>query len=320
MSKKVLLVRFSSAGDILLSAQLIRQLKKRGLIVHLLTKRKFMEAALAAGADRAIVYGTGEYAGLFRAAASLTAEKYDYCIDLHATLRSRLLTLAVKAPRRAFYFKHSVKRRFMVLFKWFMQDPAETVADRYIKTAAKVIDGMAPVRRRAKPVRGGAQKIIIHMGAKWANKRWPWFDELAVLLAGLPRTIVTVTGVKDEIENYEQMRYHKNKKIRDLAGKTDFTGLIREIGKSTLFIGNDTAAAHAAVMQGIPAVVFLGPTCSGFGFITDSDFHIIEKKGLLCRPCHLHGGGKCPIGSFECMKNITAAEAFSRIKALTGRE
>ena len=104
-----------------------------------------------------------------------------------------------------------------------------------------------------------------------------------------------------------------------MIGKTDFSALLKVIKSADVFIGNDTAAAHAASLFGLKCFVFLGPTVRQFGFITEKDFTVIEDRQLLCRPCHIHGGDSCPIGTFECMKNLRPGAAADEIIKLTRR-
>lgn len=173
--------------------------------------------------------------------------------------------------------------------------------------------------RRLPRKKKAATEIVLHAGAKWANKRWPYFLELAERLRLLKGAHVTLTGLKDEVVNSPGLLYYKKKGVDNLIGKTDFPGLLKVIGRADIFAGNDTVAAHAASLFGVKSVIFLGPTVQQFGFVTDKDFKVIENKSLLCRPCHLHGGNKCPIGSFECMKSLDPGAAAGEIIKLTRR-
>lgn len=310
---KILLVRFSSAGDVLISAELIKKLKKSGHVVHFLTKDKFKEAAKAAGAAEIFTPKLENPADYFAAAAGLGAEKYGAVIDLHGTFRSIAMTALIKAGKKAYYSKNTLRRRLMAAFKWFLGGKIISVSGQYVRTASKAVEIQAGVSGKA----GSKKKIkhiLVHAGARWGLKRWPYFAELAKALAGQKGVLVTVTGVKDEVENYSELIYHKHRNIRDLTGKTSFKQLLSEIKKAGLFIGNDTAAAHAAKLFGVPAVIILGPTVKEFGFITEDDFEIIEDAGLLCRPCHVHGGEICPTGGFECMKSIKPAEVLAVVR------
>jgi heptosyltransferase II len=309
---KVLLVRFSSAGDVLISGELIKRLNKAGHTVHFLTKNKFREAAKAAGAKRVFTPALDSPADYLAAFAILSAEDYGAIIDLHGNFRSIVMAAFIKAGKKAFYSKKTLRRRLMTAFKWFLGGKITSISGQYINTAAKAIKGIdksAGITRRNK-----IKSIIVHTGAKWPLKRWPYFEELVRGLAKLKGIKVTVTGVKDEVENYREMVYHKNRNIRDLTGKTSFMQLLAGIKKAGLFIGNDTAAAHAARLYGVPAIILLGPTVQDFGFITAGDFTVMEKPGLLCRPCHVHGGTSCPTGGFECMRGISAAAVMEKVK------
>lgn len=310
---KVLLVRFSSAGDVLIAGRLISALKKAGHEPHFLTKPDFRDAASAAGAAR--IY-TPELKGItdyFTAAARLSAEHYGAVIDLHGTFRSVFMTHLVKAGRKAFYSKNALKRRLMAGLKWFLGGKTTPVVVQYMNTAARAVPEIAAVKTQPRR-RGKIKNILVHTGAKWPLKRWPYFEGLVVSLAKQKGLRVTVTGVKDEVENYGKMLYHKSRNVRDLTGKTTFKQLLSEIKKAGLFIGNDTAAAHAAKLYGVPAIVILGPTVQEFGFITEDEFAVAENKGLLCRPCHVHGGSRCVTGGFECMREIKAADVMAAVK------
>jgi len=311
---KVLLIRFSSAGDILIAGELIRRLKAAGHEVHFLTGDKFRDAADAAGAGRVFTPVLASPAGYLAAAAALSAENYGAVIDIHATFRSVVMASLIKAGKKSFYSKNSIRRRLMAAFKWFLKEKIVSVSDSYIKTAASALPlpGKSAVALRRKKIKN----IIVHTGARWPLKRWPYFPELVTGLAGLKAISVTVTGVKDEVENYSEMVYDKQSNIRDLTGKTSFKQLLAAIKKSDLFIGNDTAAAHAARLYGVPAIILLGPTVQDLGFITAGDFNVLENTGLLCRPCHVHGGYMCPTGGFECMRSISAAAVIKKVKSV----
>ena len=45
---------------------------------------------------------------------------------------------------------------------------------------------------------------------------------------------------------------------------------------------------------------------------------VVQTDGLLCRPCSIHGGDQCPIGTFDCMMNISAEAVFEKLVQLIG--
>lgn len=310
--KKALIIRLSSAGDILITAGVIAGLKKSGYITHLVCKEKFIQAGKAVLPGRVIAYREGA-----DFAAALSVENYDVILDLQDNFRSFILRHSVKGRVKKVYKKHTLRRRLMVLFKWFLRD-SKSVSEKYMETAAGMI---APEKTGAlkAPVSLRNKKIVnihIHDGAQWKNKRWPYFGLLVKELLKIKKVRITITGVKDEVDNSDGLLYHKDRRVKNLTGKTDFSGLLKEISLSDLFIGNDTAAAHAAKLYGKPAVIFLGPTAQAFGFITGKDFTVMENSALMCRPCHLHGGNSCPIGSLDCMKTTGVPAVIDRIKKI----
>jgi len=317
---KVLLIRFSSAGDILLTRPLVEKIKKAGHTIFLLVKKKFIIQARLAEPHRIYTYAgqKGELKNLVR---KLNREKFGMVIDLQKNLRSFYVSFFTAAPVKRAYKKSAFMKRLMVAFKWI---PRKTrrLQERYLDTVRDDPD-FEPLRKEKRSIKGRIKRrkiktIVMHPGARWPLKRWPYFTELACALAELRNVKVIITGLKDEVENYDKILYSKNYALKDMMGKTDFAEMARLIKNADLFIGNDTGSAHVASMYGVESLIFLGPTVQQFGFITEQDFHIAENR-LPCRPCHVHGGKLCFTGTFECMKNTTVQEALNRVKKILKR-
>lgn len=308
---KALLVRFGSAGDILLAKRAISALKNAGIpvTVDFLCKEKFSVLPRLIGADNVLELKPARglavnIAELNRVAAEINSRGYSVVIDLHSNLRSRYLMSRVQARSKAVVSKDVIKRRLMVWFKWFTNS-GSNVAQRYVEAVKKALP--AASEPRVKSVKKKGLSVLLHAGARWPLKRWPYFGALAGLLARERGVKVTVTGLKDEVEKSADLLYIKSSNVKNMIGKTGLKELYLLISKSSLFIGNDTAAAHMAAAAGVPAVVIMGPTIKAFGFTAGSEYTVIEKE-LFCRPCGLHGKGRCATGTFECMMAITPAQ------------
>jgi heptosyltransferase II len=333
---KALIIRFSSAGDIILTAGVINALKAANgkNTVHLLVKKGFEKAAALAGADKTVPVSFDR--GLNRIIAGLNRENYEVVLDLQDNFRSRYISFFLKTPVKRVFKKDAIKRRLMAAFKWFM-GYRKRVEDKYLETLKGIVPGFrlrhqpslklrltsgfggqagfrvpsSNIRNPKSAIRN--RTIVMHIGAKWPLKRWPYFAELAQMLVKSRGVKVVLTGAKDEVEKNNKVLYIKGPGIKNEIGRTSFGKLARIIKSAGLFIGNDTAAAHLAGFYRVPAVIFLGPTVQEFGFVTGRDFTVIEKK-MMCRPCHLHGGNSCPIGTFECMRGISAGHAAEVVK------
>lgn len=322
---KILLIRLSSTGDIILVAPLIKFIKYniRGCKVDLLVKDKFKKVAQLIGADKVLRIKAcssfiDEIFSLNKTIKHINNEKYNIVIDLHSNFRTFFIMFFLNAKIKTVIKKDILKRRLMVLFKWFLRKN-KFIEEKYLEAVKFALSG-AGIKKTIDPVKlrkktKNSKNIVIHTGARWKLKRWPYFFELIQNISKIKGVKIFVTGIKEEIEKNEKLLYIKGDRIINLINKTTFENLVLKIKNADFFIGNDTAAAHIARLYNVPAIVILGPTVSQFGFINDKDFIIIEKK-LSCRPCNLHGGNVCPIGSFECMKDINPDFVFARIKKL----
>jgi len=319
---KILIIRFSSAGDIIIAARAIKALKKTYKNPEILfaTKASYSSLVDIMPVKKSFLF---EFMGntikdigaLLNAAKEINSEKIDCVVDLQNNIRSRILSFLVKAKKKVVYKKDTIKRRFSVLLKWFLK-PRKSVFDNYIDALEKAAGIINKTEKKGNMAKG--KSVLIHVGAKWILKRWPYFVELINKLKKEKKYKITITGMQDEVENSREMLYIKGSNIKNLIGKTGFKDVIQLIKESSLFIGNDTAIAHLARHYNIPAIVFLGPTVQSFGFITGSDFEVIEKD-LNCRPCHLHGGNSCPTGEFECMKSLPAKNAVTIAKQILAK-
>ncbi|HMK38279.1 MAG TPA: glycosyltransferase family 9 protein, partial [Bacteroidota bacterium] len=86
-------------------------------------------------------------------------------------------------------------------------------------------------------------------------------------------------------------------------------------------VSNDSAPVHMAVAMRIPVVAIFGPTLPLFGFaplgLRD---RVVETAGLKCRPCSVHGGRRCPTGTFDCMNQISAVRVRNEVLAIADRD
>jgi len=133
---RILVIRMSSLGDIILAAPVFRNLKARwpAATVDLLVKPQFLGAASKNSfIDNAVVF-----TGFFAAVRAVNAGGYDAIIDLHATLRSRLICLFARAPLKVRYRKASLARKLFVDFR--IPSPAleKHTLDRYLETLAQL--------------------------------------------------------------------------------------------------------------------------------------------------------------------------------------
>ena len=74
---------------------------------------------------------------------------------------------------------------------------------------------------------------------------------------------------------------------------------------------------HLAVAMKTHVVAVFGATVPSFGFAPYGEKDVVVQiDELPCRPCTIHGGDKCPIGTFACMVNISTEMVFEKIVQL----
>jgi ADP-heptose:LPS heptosyltransferase len=131
--KKILVIRFSSIGDIVLTTPVVRGLKQQlGAEVHYLTKRSF-RAIVDPNPYIDKVYAIDKRVG--EVLPALRAEGYDAVVDLHKNLRSRQVRLALwRTPFHAFD-KLNWEKWLLVRFQ-VDRLPALHIVDRYLEAAA----------------------------------------------------------------------------------------------------------------------------------------------------------------------------------------
>ena len=133
--RKILVIRFSSIGDIVLTTPVIRCLKKQiqDAEIHVLTKKKF-----------ANIYKTNIYINkvyeyddsLKKNIEELKSENYDYVVDLQKNKRSVRVTRALGRPHASFP-KLNFRKFLLSTFKINIM-PDVHIVDRYFKAVEKL--------------------------------------------------------------------------------------------------------------------------------------------------------------------------------------
>ena len=101
--KKILIIRFSSIGDIVLTTPVVRCLKNKykDCEIHFLTKQQNISVLENNPyIDKIHIYNKG--IGLHALIKDLKKENFDFVVDLHKNLRSKRVLLALRKPYGTF--------------------------------------------------------------------------------------------------------------------------------------------------------------------------------------------------------------------------
>ncbi|MCB0646405.1 MAG: glycosyltransferase family 9 protein [Saprospiraceae bacterium] len=306
--KKVLVIRLSSIGDIVVTSPVVRWLKlQKAWEIHFLTKQAF------AGITAHNIYIDKHH---FLESTSLLdelkAENFDLVIDLHKSMISRKLAFLLKKPVIGFD-KLNIKKWFLVNFKINLL-PEIHLVDRYLASMRSLgidddglgldyfIDPSASLDDFSLP----ENYNVLVLGAAHATKRIPVeVAQKIILKSPYP---VTLIGGKDVLS--EAALLSSSGQVLNLAGKLSLaqSALVMQGGEE--IYSGDTGMMHIAAALKKNIHVFWGNTTPVFGMYPYYGFKnnvvsINHEVFISCRPCSKLGHKTCPQGHFRCMMDQT---------------
>ncbi|MBM2841153.1 MAG: hypothetical protein HW412_1681, partial [Bacteroidetes bacterium] len=107
--------------------------------------------------------------------------------------------------------------------------------------------------------------------------------------------------------------------VLNAAGELSLLQSAELIRQCILLVSNDSAPMHLAVGVRTPVVAIFGATVPRFGFAPRGKRDIVaEINDLLCRPCSIHGGDRCPIKTFVCMNDLSPQLVHAKVQTVLG--
>jgi len=301
--KKILVIRLSSFGDIVLCYPFLKKLREANpdSEIYFLTKRIYAELIKLSGlVDTILVYEDYKKPRKF-----IKENKFDAIYDLHKNIRSYSLTLFLKSEVKR-YTKSTLQKAILVLTKINLLKDSAPVFKRYLNTLSQNANyNYESVLKDFSEERIIEDKyILVSPSSKHFTKRLPK-EKFLEILKGINQKII-LTGDDNEVDK-EICDYLKNSlpNCKDLSGKLTFKGLANVIKNSEFVICNDSGVLHLAEAIGKKTFVFFGSTVKEFGFYPQlKSTEIFEVENLKCRPCTRIGKSKCPKGHLNCLNKI----------------
>ncbi len=313
--KKILIIRFSSIGDIVLTTPVIRCLKKQlsDAEIHFITKSQYKNVLSSNPyIDRLITFDKS----LNEVIPLLKKEKYNYIIDLHKNIRSLLLRFfLIRVPCNSFN-KLTLKKWVLVTFHINIL-PDKHIVDRYFDTVKFLHiknDGQGldffysdddVFKLTDLPVSHQQKFVAIMIGSKHTTKQMP-VDKLISICQKISNPIVLIGG-KEDREKGEVIQKTNREKMVNLCGIYTIGQTASIIKHAESIITPDTGIMHIAAALNKKIFSIWGNTVPAFGMYPyfpegiNTHSEIIEVKGLNCRPCSRLGFKDCPKKHFKCM-------------------
>jgi len=313
---KILVIRFSSMGDIIYTTPVVRCLKKQipGTEVHFITKPAFK-----------YIYDNNPYVDkllLLKPELSATikdikAEQYDYIIDLHNNLRTGLIKLRT-GIKSSTYKKQTIRKWLSLKFNLKLVPPVHLV-DRYMKAVQflGIKNDNQPIDYYIKadhqldkllPLSHQQNYVAFIVGATHFTKRMP--NEKIINLCNEINAPVVLLGGNDVKANGDVIKQTLGDKIYNACGLTSLDESVYLVSKASKVIGFDTGLTHIAEAFDRPIVSVWGGTAPELLGVQPYKVKsvLVAEIELPCRPCSKFGLAACPLGHFKCMNDIPETE------------
>ena len=324
---KILVVRFSSIGDIVLTFPVIRCLKEQvpHSEIHFLTKKSFESLTLASTFIDKKHFLTND---LNETIAALKKEKFDIIIDLHNNLRTHLLSLKLGVKTHRFP-KLNFQKWLLTQFK-INRLPEKHVVDRYFEAVAILgvkndgknnqfyIPSTETVDCTATYDLAPKSYLAVAIGAQFATKRIPE-SKLLEILSQVNLPIVLLGGKEDFAQAESICQKLSNSSIHNACGKHSLLASASLVSQAKVLLTNDTGLMHIASCFAVPIITVWGNTVPALGMYAykpEKEVKIsqFEVPNLSCRPCSKIGFQACPKKHFDCMMKQDAEKIVEEIE------
>lgn len=318
---KILVIRFSSIGDIVLTTPIIRALKTcvKNVELHFLTKTE-NETLLRNNIyiDKLHLLSTD----FSKTTESLCKEEFDYVVDLHKNFRSLRIKRALGV--RASSFPKLNFRKWLLVNCKFNMMPSVHIVDRYfeaVRDLEAVNDGRGLdyflqesdiVESESLPENFKSGYVACVVGSKHETKQMP-IDLMVDLCNRINKPIILLGG-KGDRDKASIIEHKVGTKVFNACGAYNINQSAYLLKHSLGIVTPDTGLMHIASAFDKNIVAVWGNTVPQLGMYpyraknAEGKTYNFEVKNLKCRPCSKLGYDKCPKGHFECMQQQDVAK------------
>jgi len=333
-SPNILIIRFSSFGDIVKCSVFPRLLKARFPTSHItfVTKSNFKcLIEYNPCIDRKIYYEKKPHIfdlySLFTLRRLLIKENFDILIDAHSSLRSRFLTFLHRAAFRVRYKKSRFKRFMLFFFNINLLSTRKTQEGEFAKLLQPLgitndfygSDFYFDRYRDYEALLNSNNLtrdnyVCIVSGAAWRGKQLgiSFYQELINFIAAERKDISFVLmGGRKEVKKNKELSHPR---CIDLTDRMTLIESIYIASQARITLGSDTGLLHACEAAGGRIAIFLGPTSKETGAYPSKQDSMVFENNIFCRPCSKNGSAPCiwGLGTRRCL-NFDVNEISKKI-------
>ncbi len=318
--EKILIIRLSSLGDILLTTPFIRSLRDTNpkLKINFLLRQKYNDVLEKNPYISGIFFYESRKQTVNELINSLRQENFDIVIDLQNNFRSYKIRKSLNIPVFKFQ-KRTFDKFLLVNFKINRLKNAPQIPIRYagsidnFKLDESGLDLLTD-KIPSEKLDESNNLIGFAPGSRHFSKMWPkeYFIKLGEKLVNNGFKIVLFGG-KSDVNICNEISSGLKNSI-NLCRDDDLLQIAANMEKIKLLVCNDSGMMHVASAVKVPVAAIFGSSVKEFGFTPYKNKNLIlENKLLSCRPCSHIGRERCPKGHFKCMLEITPELAFNEI-------
>lgn len=318
---RILIVRFSSIGDIVLTTPVVRCAKKHWhdeVEIHYITKKRYaflLEQNPYIHKVHTIERSTNEII------ESLQAIEFDYIIDLHHNVRSFFLKRKLKGL--SFAFNKLNREKWLLVNFGINRLPNVHIVDRYMETlkAFKIendqqgLDYFLPDNDRVDidtlPADFSDGYLAFVIGGQHRGKKLPP-EKIARICSEINFPVVLLGGEEDQ-PAADLIVQQSTGTIYSAAGKYSFNQSASIIEQSAGVLSHDTGLMHVAAAFKKPVVSIWGGTVPEFGmypYLPGSPSKMVSADHLSKRPCSKLGD-RCKYKPCRCVEEIDENETVT---------
>ncbi len=284
--------------------------------------------------DMPVGHGQVRLADRRALARQLRASRYDWAIVLPNSLKSALIPLLARIPRRTGWVgeqrygllndaRRLDKLRYPLMIERFvaLAVPDGNPFPRPIPPPALTVDaGNVSAARARFALQDERPVLALCPGAEFGEaKRWPAAHYAAVaaerLAAGWQ---VWLFGSKNDQpvtgEIAAALPDDQRDQVQDLAGRTELADAVDLLSVADAVVSNDSGLMHIAAALGRALVVVYGSTSPGFTPPLGERVRI-ERTGVECSPCFQR---ECPLTEqrYRCLTELAPARVIAALNEL----
>jgi len=345
---KILVIRFSAMGDVILCHPVLSEVIRLNPEVRIdfLTRNglEFIVKGIPNVNSIALKFkkGLSGFLQLLQLVKELRNKNYDAVIDLHGSIRSRLISILLFGGRKNIFRidkGRDVKKArigHLNIDSKPLRHHILRYRDVFVKAGLKLFDQLEDTISirwsKNENLQLEIEKTMLENGwndkkrigiAAFAKHQWKEWNKtesfIEKILEEDGHTLIFLFGA-GPAEKSKMLEWQKKSFGRVIIVGDYFT-LQQEIyffSYLDALVTMDSANLHLANLSNIPKIISIwGPTDPGMGFgPVDQKRNIFVQKSaqqLTCRPCSVYGNKKCHRGDHACMVQIEAEEILEHL-------